>query len=220
MIKFFAITQTPNTADPSSYVIVLSYNVLFMFFFLIRFDTMAEHPELCTGPEVSQSSCSISESTPQCNGRPEKRTLLRVSESHGLQLLGVLRSFREQGLLFDFTIKVQDHSFPCHRCVLAAFSDFFRYLPVMFLHLVLHLHGIMWKFCVFRAMFEVDMRERGDGSVTLGNQCSAAVSCFLDFAYSGEALITDGNIDMLFQIASFLQVNYKYDVYLFFCFSL
>lgn len=71
----------------------------------------------------------------------------------------------------------------------------------------------MWKCCVFRAMFEVDMRERGDGSVTLGNQCSAAVSSFLDFAYSGEALITDGNIDMLFQIASFLQVIYKYDYF-------
>uniref|UniRef100_A0A3Q3LBB8 Kelch repeat and BTB (POZ) domain containing 3 n=1 Tax=Mastacembelus armatus TaxID=205130 RepID=A0A3Q3LBB8_9TELE len=114
---------------------------------------------------------------------PKHRTLLRVSESHGLHLLGVLRSFREQGLLFDFTIKVQERSFPCHRCVLAACSDFFR------------------------AMFEVDMRERGDGSVTLGNQCSVAVGSFLDFAYSGEALITDSNVDMLFQLASFLQVS-------------
>ncbi|XP_029965162.1 kelch repeat and BTB domain-containing protein 3 [Salarias fasciatus] len=55
-------------------------------------------------------------------------------------------------------------------------------------------------------MFEVDMRERDDGSVTLGNQCPVAVSAFLDFAYSGEALISDGNVDMLFQLSSFLQV--------------
>ncbi|XP_031717240.1 kelch repeat and BTB domain-containing protein 3 [Anarrhichthys ocellatus] len=134
------------------------------------------------------SSCitdahNSSSSTSQCNGVPECRTLLRVPESHGLQLLGVLRSFREQGLMFDFTIKVQEQSFPCHRCVLAACSDFFR------------------------AMFEVDMRERGDGSVTLGNQCPVAVGSFLDFAYSGEILITDGNVDMLFQVASFLQVT-------------
>uniref|UniRef100_A0A3B5A542 Kelch repeat and BTB domain containing 3 n=1 Tax=Stegastes partitus TaxID=144197 RepID=A0A3B5A542_9TELE len=122
-------------------------------------------------------------SAPPCNGVPERRTLLRVSETHGLQLLGVLRSLRERGMLFDFTIKVQDHSFPCHRCVLAACSDFFR------------------------AMFEVDMRERDDGSVTLGNQCQVAVASFLDFAYSGEMLITDGNVDMLFQLASFLQVT-------------
>lgn len=53
------------------------------------------------------------------------------------------------------------------------------------------------------------MRERDDGSVTLGNQCPVAVSSFLDFAYSGEALITDGNVDMLFQISSFLQVQLK-----------
>ncbi|MEQ2199041.1 hypothetical protein XENOCAPTIV_023442 [Xenoophorus captivus] len=59
---------------------------------------------------------------------------------------------------------------------------------------------------VFRAMFEVDMRERGDGSVTLANQCPKAVGSFLDFAYSGEVLITDGNVDILFQLASFLQV--------------
>ncbi|KAF0030530.1 hypothetical protein F2P81_017261 [Scophthalmus maximus] len=57
------------------------------------------------------------------------------------------------------------------------------------------------------AMFEVDMRERDDGSVTLGNQCPVAVGSFLDFAYSGEALITDSNVDMLFQVASFLQVS-------------
>nr|XP_046244782.1 kelch repeat and BTB domain-containing protein 3 [Scatophagus argus] len=120
---------------------------------------------------------------PQCNGVPECRTLLRMSESHGLQLLSVLRSFRERGLMFDFTIKVQGHSFSCHRCVLAACSDFFR------------------------AMFEVDMRERGDGSVTLDNQCPVAVGSFLDFAYSGETLITDGNVDVLFQLASFLQVS-------------
>uniref|UniRef100_A0A672Z493 Kelch repeat and BTB (POZ) domain containing 3 n=1 Tax=Sphaeramia orbicularis TaxID=375764 RepID=A0A672Z493_9TELE len=120
---------------------------------------------------------------PKSNGLPEHKTLLRVSESHGLQLLGVLRSFRERGLLFDFTIKAQERSFPCHRCVLAACSDFFR------------------------AMFEVDMRERGDGSVNLANQCPAAVGSFLDFAYSGETLITDTNVDMIFQLASFLQVS-------------
>nr|XP_061797700.1 kelch repeat and BTB domain-containing protein 3 [Nerophis lumbriciformis] len=109
--------------------------------------------------------------------------LLQVSNSHGIQLLGVLRSFREQGLLFDFTIKVQDHIFPCHRCVLAACSDFFR------------------------AMFEAAMRERDDGSVTLCNQFPDVVESFLDFAYSGEILITDENVDSLFQLASFLQVS-------------
>lgn len=74
-------------------------------------------------------------SVPQCNGVPEHRTLLRMSESHGLQLLTVLRSFRECGLMFDFTIKVQGHSFSCHRCVLAACSDFFRYSVCLSLRL-------------------------------------------------------------------------------------
>lgn len=51
------------------------------------------------------------------------------------------------------------------------------------------------------------MRERGDGSVNLDNQCPVAVGSFLDFAYSGEMLITDSNVDVLFQLASFLQVD-------------
>ncbi|XP_047449366.1 kelch repeat and BTB domain-containing protein 3 isoform X2 [Mugil cephalus] len=142
---------------------------------------MDEHQD--SPPCVTNTPSSKPGSAAQCNGVQERRTILRVSESHGLQLLGVLRSLRERGLLFDFTIKVQEHSFPCHRCVLAACSDFFR------------------------AMFEVDMRERDDGSVTLRNQCPEVVGSFLDFAYSGEILITDGNVDMLFQLASFLQVS-------------
>lgn len=88
-----------------------------------------------------KSSSSVTDSRPasatQCDGVPERRTLLRTSESQGLQLLGVLQSFREQGLLFDFTLKVQEHSFSCHRCVLAACSDFFRSVgrSVYLLHL-------------------------------------------------------------------------------------
>ncbi|XP_029699224.1 kelch repeat and BTB domain-containing protein 3 isoform X1 [Takifugu rubripes] len=116
-------------------------------------------------------------------GPPERQTLLRTAESHSLQLLAALRSFRECSLMFDFTINVAGRAFPCHRCVLAASSDFFR------------------------AMFEVDMLERGDGSVTLDDQCLDAVSAFLDFAYSGEILITNGNVDTLFQLAAFLQVS-------------
>lgn len=63
----------------------------------------------------------------QCHWTPQRQTLLRKAESHGLQLLTALRSFRERNLMFDFTITVEGHNFPCHRCVLAACSDFFRY---------------------------------------------------------------------------------------------
>ncbi|XP_077396422.1 kelch repeat and BTB domain-containing protein 3 isoform X2 [Festucalex cinctus] len=57
------------------------------------------------------------------------------------------------------------------------------------------------------AMFEAAMRERDDGSVTLCNQVPAVVDSFLNFAYSGEILITEGNVYSLFQLASFLQVS-------------
>ncbi|XP_076832555.1 kelch repeat and BTB domain-containing protein 3 isoform X2 [Brachyhypopomus gauderio] len=56
-------------------------------------------------------------------------------------------------------------------------------------------------------MFEVDMRERDDGTVTLSNLPPRAVRAFLDFAYLGEIEIMEENVDMLFQMASFLQVG-------------
>lgn len=58
-------------------------------------------------------------------------------------------------------------------------------------------------------MFELDMRERDDGTVTLSNLSPQAIHTFLDFAYSGEIEIREDNVDMLFQLASFLQVRQK-----------
>ncbi|XP_053561035.1 kelch repeat and BTB domain-containing protein 3 [Bombina bombina] len=118
------------------------------------------------------------------NGFPfaPKKTISLVAEGHGQQILNILQSFRDQKIFFDFIISVKDKLIPCHRCVLAASSDFFR------------------------AMFEVNMKERDGGSVTISNLSPDAVKAFLDYAYTGRAEITDENVDMLFQMSSFLQV--------------
>ncbi|XP_048838426.1 kelch repeat and BTB domain-containing protein 3 isoform X1 [Brienomyrus brachyistius] len=119
----------------------------------------------------------------QCNGALERRSMVLVAETHGQQVLSVLQGFRERGVLFDFRVLVRGECIPCHRCVLAACSDFFR------------------------AMFEVNMRERDDGSVTLSHLSPRAVRAFLDFAYTGQMEITEENVDMVFQLSSFLQVS-------------
>lgn len=51
------------------------------------------------------------------------------------------------------------------------------------------------------------MRERDGGSVILSNLSLQAVHSFLDFAYLGQIEIMEENVDMLFQLASFLQVT-------------
>ncbi|KAG8536358.1 hypothetical protein GDO81_026528 [Engystomops pustulosus] len=63
-----------------------------------------------------------------CNGflSAEKKSVSLVADSHGQQILTVLQNFREQNVFFDFNIIVKEESIPCHRCVLAASSDFFR----------------------------------------------------------------------------------------------
>ncbi|KPP66403.1 kelch repeat and BTB domain-containing protein 3-like [Scleropages formosus] len=119
----------------------------------------------------------------ECNGVPERKSTVLVAEAHGERVLSILRSFRERNVLFDFSILVRGETIPCHRCVLAACSDFFR------------------------AMFEVNMRERDDGSVTMSNLSPKAIRAFLDFAYTGQTEITEDNVDMFFQLSSFLQVS-------------
>ncbi|XP_059563932.1 kelch repeat and BTB domain-containing protein 3 isoform X1 [Myotis daubentonii] len=120
-----------------------------------------------------------------CNGIPsEKTNNLLVSEDHGQKILSVLQNFREQNVFYDFKIIMKDEIIPCHRCVLAACSDFFR------------------------AMFEVNMKERDGGSVTITNLSAEAVKAFLDYAYTGKTKITDDNVEMFFQVSSFFQVPF------------
>ncbi|XP_048388537.1 kelch repeat and BTB domain-containing protein 3 [Stegostoma tigrinum] len=116
------------------------------------------------------------------NGMTERRLIFIRSENHGEQVLNTLQDFWEQNMFFDFTIFVKEEKFQCHRCILAACSDFFR------------------------AMFEVHMRERDDGSVKITNLSPEAVQAFLDFAYRGYARISETNVEMYFQMSSFLQV--------------
>ncbi|XP_063300991.1 kelch repeat and BTB domain-containing protein 3 [Pelobates fuscus] len=119
-----------------------------------------------------------------CNGfsPSQKKAVCLLVQGHGQEVLNVLQAFREQQIFFDFNITVKDQLMPCHRCVLAASSDFFR------------------------AMFEVNMKERDDGNVNISNLTPTAVKAFLDYAYSGQAEITEENVDMLFQMSSFFQV--------------
>ncbi|XP_075402653.1 kelch repeat and BTB domain-containing protein 3 [Tenrec ecaudatus] len=119
------------------------------------------------------------------NGIPSKtKSNFLVAEDHGQKILSTLQNFREQNVFYDFNLIVKDEIIPCHRCVLAACSDFFR------------------------AMFEVHMKERDDGSVTITNLSAKAVKAFLDYAYTGKTKITDDNVEMFFQLSSFLQVPF------------
>lgn len=61
------------------------------------------------------------------NGISSEKKNFLASEDHGQKILSVLQSFREQNIFYDFKIVVKEEIIPCHRCVLAACSDFFRY---------------------------------------------------------------------------------------------
>lgn len=128
--KYTSIIQTlkRNNKSPLEEAITFHFDIVHSAFFLLK-GYLVEMEVSQRSPPSFTSKCPLTSKSglQQCPGPPERQTLLRTAESHGLQLLAVLRSFRECGLMFDFTINVAGHTFPCHRCVLAASSDFFRY---------------------------------------------------------------------------------------------
>ncbi|KAM8977652.1 kelch repeat and BTB domain-containing protein 3 [Pelodytes ibericus] len=113
----------------------------------------------------------------------QRRVINLVAKSKEQEVLKIMRNFRDQGLYFDFNITVRRRVIPCHRCVVASCSDFFR------------------------TMFAVDMKERDDGNVNIRNFSTAAVEAFLDYAYTAKAEVTEENVDMLFKVSSFFQVE-------------
>jgi kelch repeat/BTB domain-containing protein 3 len=74
----------------------------------------------------------------------EKKKNYLASEDHGQKILSVLQSFREQNVFYDFKIIMKEEIIPCHRCVLAACSDFFRYCtPIYALDFIYEINYIL-----------------------------------------------------------------------------
>lgn len=121
LLQIHVNTEENKMHPPPLILCILSFTILLPG--CVKMEGSQKTPPCFTSKclQPSTSDCQ------QCHGTPERQTLLRTAESHGLQLLNALRSFREHNLMFDFTINVAGHAFPCHRCVLAACSDFFRY---------------------------------------------------------------------------------------------
>lgn len=103
--------------------------------------------------------------------------------SHLAEAFVAMNCMRLKGQLTDVLLLAGEQSLKAHRLVLAAASPYFH------------------------AMFNSDMCEKNKAEVTLQDVCFSALQLLVEFAYTGELVITEGNVQGLLPAASLLQVG-------------
>ena len=100
-----------------------------------------------------------------------------------LSFLNILRKEGESGFC-DVVLEVDGQSFPAHRCVLAANSQFFY------------------------TLFTSGMRHSNEKHVNLRSLSSSAVCTVLDFFYTRQIIVNKDNLEGLLEASSFLLLNH------------
>lgn len=110
-----------------------------------------------------------------------------MEENHALSILSILNEFRQERLLCDVVLLVQQRELYSHRNVLAAGSPYFR------------------------GMFSTSMRENRESKPVILNDISLPImEQILDFLYTGQVLLTGENVKDLVAAANyFLMDNLK-----------
>lgn len=153
----------------------------------------------CNGASARTSSSvtelSIEDSSPDKQKSDDVNINLLTSEDeekgraqqrhdYSNKLLGILNSMRDNSTLCDYEIRINDESIACHKFMLIAMSDFFR------------------------VMLTGSMRESRENFVNLkGFDTSAGVRSIVDYFYSGNLPLANGNIIAILDAASHLQAH-------------
>ena len=95
-----------------------------------------------------------------------------------------LTTLRTDGSFFDFTIRVDDVTIPCHRLVLAATCRYFR------------------------ALFSSGLTEATQGEVTLDDLDAEVMRNIVDYMYSGNIDIQRSNVKDVLEACEFLQLEH------------
>ncbi|XP_046356512.2 kelch-like protein 12 [Haliotis rufescens] len=106
-----------------------------------------------------------------------------VTDQHAKSILTTMNNLRKANTLCDITLKVMGESFPAHRIVLAACSDYF---------------------C---AMFTNEMSEKDKSMIELHEISSDVMRELLDFVYTETVDVSVENVQELLPAACLLQLN-------------
>ena len=107
---------------------------------------------------------------------------IEVLENYSEPLMKELENYRQQGLLCDAIIAVDDRELPVHKNIVSAMSPFFR--------------DIFAK-----------LHDPTDNKITLHNLNGAIMNDILHFIYTGEVSIHDGNVRQMLAASRFLKLE-------------
>ncbi|XP_013786072.1 kelch-like protein 5 [Limulus polyphemus] len=102
---------------------------------------------------------------------------------HAITSLGKMKVFFSQNMLTDVTLVVGDRRIPAHRLVLSSASDYFA------------------------AMFTNNLREAVEQEVVLHNVDPDALSCLIEYCYTGTIELHENTAEVLLSTASLLQLH-------------
>jgi len=102
--------------------------------------------------------------------------------SHSDAVLVGLNVLRRDNTFTDVRIKVEETEFPVHKCVLSAFSPYFK------------------------AMFTAGLVETDQDVVTLNSVGPTMISGLIDYAYTGQITITKHNVQNMLSAANLLEI--------------
>lgn len=139
----------------------------------------------CAKPENSSNSKNTSNSNVQTVSTSTSTTqegdVYRFADpAHGPLLLEGLRGSRDR--FCDIVLRVENEEIHAHRIVLIAFSPYFR------------------------AMFGPHTKESAENCIQFPSLNAEAVRALIDFAYTGEIVITGDNVQDLLITSNFLNV--------------
>lgn len=117
----------------------------------------------------------------ESSGVPEKR-LFQMKEHCNDSFL-VMNQLRKEGQLCDITFRISTHTFIAHRVVLASVSPYLQ------------------------AMFTCGMKESSQDEIELRDIEPQAMAALIDYAYTGEIMVTIDNVQDLLPAAGILQLK-------------
>jgi len=107
---------------------------------------------------------------------------IEVLENYCSNLMLQMEEFRQQGVMCDAFIVVDDAELPCHKTILSSVCPFFK------------------------RIFS-QLKDPNENRITLRNLNKEIMNEILHFMYTGEATIHDGNVRQLVATANFLQLK-------------
>ncbi|XP_077969731.1 kelch-like protein 12 isoform X1 [Styela clava] len=112
-----------------------------------------------------------------------ERTIPMDKNAHDAELLENLNRMRENKMFCDFLIKVGSEEIPVHKNVVSAGSDYFK------------------------AMLSHDTKESQAGIVDIKESNPVCVKKCIDFIYTGNGSVADGNREELMLVAHMMQLQ-------------